>query len=201
MKSNVSTLATVDKFMNKNLIILKGDLPLTVACRRFFDHKIGSLLIECSSDKSFACLTKTDIINVIGKGEDPGLILSQDAASKPLITITANESLENAMLKMAKNKLKRIFITENNSKNIIGVISSSDILRIAPGLLEIAREEYLIQDSGFETNKTFSGNCDDCKQFSEFLNDLGGFALCENCIKSRQDGEEDLESLNSDEED
>ena len=46
----------------------------------------------------------------------------------------------------------------------------------------------------------FSGTCDDCKEFSENLTDVGGFALCENCIKHSQDEEEDLESLTEDDE-
>ena len=72
-------------------------------------------------------------------------------------------------------------------------------MRIAPGLLEIAREELLIQSSeGVEEKEQFSGTCDDCKEFSEFLTDVGGFVLCKNCLKSHQDEEEDLESLNVD---
>lgn len=197
---NNSTYATVDKFMRTDLIILKGDIPLTVACRRFSDHKVGSLLIE-TSDNKFGCLTKTDIINVIGRGEDPGLIKSQDVSSIPLFTIHKNESLEKSMLIMAKNNLKRLFIVDSSEK-ILGVISSSDIIRIAPGLLGIAREEAIIKnaEASDPTSKNkFSGVCDDCKQFTEYLREIGGFALCDNCIKTT-DIEEDIDNLSTDDE-
>ena len=188
---------TLEHFMVKKVIILNGDLPITVACKYFYNYKVGSLLIE-TTEKEYACLTKTDIINIIGKGLDPGLVRTGDIASKPLITCPEKETLENAMILMAKNGIKRIFIT-NNKKKIIGVISSSDILRIAPGLLEIAREEMLIHSSEeIEEKKKFSGTCDDCREYSDFLTDVGGFVLCENCLKSHQDEEEDLESLNED---
>ena len=151
------------------------------------------VLVETSNNE-FACITKTDIINVIGKGLDPGLIRCEEVASFPLVTIPLNENLENAMILMAKSKLKRLFIV-NSRKDIVGVISSSDILRIAPGLLEISREEMLLQSAeDVQERKKFSGNCDDCKEFSEFLTDVGGFALCENCYKQRLE-EEDEESL------
>ena len=190
MKTNSSSVATVEKFMQTNLIKLKGEVPLTVACRRFFDHKVGSLLIE-TTDNKHGCLTKTDIINVIGKGEDPGLIRVQDACSKPLLTISKNESLNEAMLSMAKNKLKRIFVVDEK-ENILGVISSSDILRIAPGLLEIFREESMIQNAEqISSNSIFSGNCDNCKQFSEFLREIGGFALCKDCIALSEESDDD----------
>lgn len=192
--------AIIEHFMIKKekIIKLNGELPLTVACKYFYTYKVGSLLIETSNNE-YACLTKTDIIHVIGKGLDPGLIRCEEVASYPLITIDKDETLENAMLIMATNRLKRLFIV-NARKDIVGVISSSDILRIAPGLLEIAREEMLLQsvEALTEENK-FSGNCDDCKEFSEFLTDVGGFALCESCIKQRQD-EEDEESLIEDDE-
>ena len=196
--SNFENFPSVEHFMVKKVIKLKGDVPITVACKYFYNNKLGSLLIE-TSDNEYACLTKTDIINVIGRGLDPGLVNIEDVASKPIITIAQNESLENAMLLMAKKHIKRLFIV-NQRKAIIGVISSSDILRIAPGFLDISREELLIQSSEkAEENKTFSGNCDDCKEFSESLTDIGGFALCENCIKQQQE-DEDLENLNEDSE-
>lgn len=196
--SNLANLDTIEQFMNKNVIKLKGNIPITVACKYFYNYKIGSLLIETSNNE-YACLTKTDIINIIGKGLDPGLVFIEEVATKPLITIPQTESLENAMLLMAKQKIKRLFIV-NQRKTVIGVISSSDILRIAPGLLDISREELLIQSSEkLEENEIFSGNCDDCKEFSESLTDVGGFALCENCIKQKGE-EEDLESLNEDDE-
>lgn len=187
--------AILEHFMIKKdkIIKLKGELPLTVACKYFYTYNVGSILIETSNNE-FACITKTDIINVIGRGLDPGLIRCEEVASFPLITIAMNENLENAMLLMAKNKVKRLFI-ENSRKDIVGVISSSDILRIAPGLLEITREEILLQSAeDLEERKKFSGNCDDCKEFSEFLTDVGGFALCESCYKHRLE-EEDEESL------
>lgn len=186
MKVNVKRVATIDKFMRSNLIILEGDLPLTVACRRFLDNKTGSLLIESTTDKKFGCLTKTDIINVIGRGEDPGLVRAQDVATRPLVTIHKNQSLEDAMLKMAKNNLKRMFIVDS-SETILGVISSSDILRIAPGLLEISREESLIQNTEqYHNNEKISGICDNCSNFSDYLKEMGGFTLCSECLDSRQ---------------
>ena len=189
---------TLEHFMIKNVIKLKGNVPITVACKYFYNNKIGSLLIE-SSTNDFACLTKSDIINIIGKGLDPGLVTVEEVASKPLITNSQTVSLENAMLLMAKKRIKRLFII-NSRKTIVGVISSSDILRIAPGLLDISREELLIQSSeGLDENKSFSGICDDCKEFSESLTDVGGFAFCETCIKQHRE-EEDLETLNEDDE-
>ena len=72
---------TLEHFMIKNVIILDGQLPLTIACKYFYNYRVGSLLIE-TSEKDYACLTKTDIINVIGKGLDPGLVRTEDIAKK-----------------------------------------------------------------------------------------------------------------------
>lgn len=190
-------IGILEHFMVKDVIKLNGEVPITVACKYFYNHKVGSILIETSNNE-FACITKTDIIHVIGRGLDPGLVRCEEVASYPLITIDQSESLENAILLMAKKGIKRLFITDAR-KNIVGVISSSDILRIAPGLIEITREELLMKSVEVmeEKEAKFSGVCDDCREFSEFLTDVGGFLLCENCIKNQRE-DEDLESLNED---
>lgn len=189
--------AILEHFMIKEVIKLAGEVPITVACKYFYNYKVGSILIETSNNE-YACITKTDIIHVMGRGLDPGLVRCEEVASYPLITIDKSESLENAILLMAKKGIKRLFITDAR-KNIVGVISSSDILRIAPGLIEITREELLMKSVEVleEQETKFSGTCDDCREFSEFLTDVGGFLLCENCIKNQRE-EEDLESLNED---
>ncbi len=189
-------VAILEHFMIKKVIKLAGEVPVTVACKYFYNYKVGSLLIETSNNE-YACLTKSDIINVIGQGLDPGLVRCEEVASFPLVTIDQNDTLENAMLLMAKKGIKRLFIVDGR-KNIVGVISSSDILRIAPGLLEISREELLLKSvESVKEIETFAGNCDDCKGFSEKLTDVGGFLLCENCIANHQDQDE---SLNEDDE-
>lgn len=183
--------ATVEEFMIKDLVAIDGELPVTVACRRFLDHKVGSLLVLLP-ESDYACLTKTDIINVIGKGEDPGLVRTRNVASHPIKTCAPATSLEDAMLEMSKHNITRLFVVGPDDNKPVGVISSSDILRIAPGLLEIAREESFLRNATEESDDEYqSGYCDDCKQFSEYLKIIGGFAYCKDCLASQEDEEED----------
>lgn len=169
--------------MNTNIIQINGDLPITVACKKIIDNQIGSLLVD-----NDAVLTKSDIISTIAKLADPGIAKIRDFSSKPLITCLEHDRLEDAMLKMAKLKIKRIFIV-NERNDIVGIITSTDILRIAPGLIEVMREEIFLQtvEAQLEQKEYFSGSCDNCKNHREYLKNVGGFALCKNCFEEHSD--------------
>ena len=125
--------AILEHFMIKEVIKLAGDVPITVACKYFYNYKVGSILIETSNNE-YACITKTDIIHVMGRGLDPGLVRCEEVASYPLITIDKSESLENAILLMAKKGIKRLLINDAR-KNIVGVLCSSDFFGIGAGLI------------------------------------------------------------------
>jgi signal-transduction protein with cAMP-binding, CBS, and nucleotidyltransferase domain len=193
---NNEITAIVEQFMVNQVVRLDGKLPITVACKRLLDNQVGSLLIE--NGGSYGVFSKTDVLKCIAQLEDPGLVRTRDFATKPIITCFPTDSLEDAMLKMAKNSIKRLFVIDPKTENetVVGVISSSDILRIAPGLMEVLREEAFLRsaDHTQENGKEyFDGICDDCKNHSEFLTDLGGFALCKKCVEAREEEEQLLE--------
>ena len=71
--------------------------------------------------------------------------------------------------------------------NLVGVVSSKDILGVMPELIEIIQERTRIEDAteAEETaeaeEKPLSGYCDRCGVFSENLRDDNGQNLCEDC--------------------
>ena len=86
---------------------------------------------------------------------------------------------------ISKNKIDLILlIDENDPTTPLGIISTNDLLKFAPGLLSIRREQQLvttISSSGLETSH-FQGFCDDCNNYSEKLSLANGYTLCPRCI-------------------
>jgi Zn finger protein HypA/HybF involved in hydrogenase expression len=70
--------------------------------------------------------------------------------------------------------------------DLLGLISSKDILGVMPELVEIIQERTRIEGAGGseETEveeKPLSGYCDRCGIYSEDLKDVNGQYLCEDC--------------------
>ncbi|MFW9930855.1 MAG: CBS domain-containing protein [Candidatus Thorarchaeota archaeon] len=182
--NNTEESDSIGPFMIRKVIKVKSDVYLTKAAKLMIENNIGSVLVEISGDK-FSILTKTDIIRVLANGDDPrNKKIADIIGDKDLITCFASDSLEDAMLSMAKNKIERLVVIDTNEK-IVGIISSSDILKIAPGLMEIKREQQFITDAASNLDESFEGYCDSCKNFDEQLQEVGGFALCKECIAER----------------
>ncbi len=105
--------------------------------------------------------------------------------SEPVSFVSADETLESTMLLMGQKNIERILVVENEDlSRPLGIISTNDILKFAPGLLRIRRERLLIEtipDEGNHTSLTFKGFCDDCRNYSENLKTTNGYTLCPEC--------------------
>ena len=178
---------TIADFMIPKIIKIKGDFVLTKAAKLMIKNNIGSVLVELKN-KKYSIITKTDIIRIISEDKDPTTILIKEVVDqKELLSCFPSDSLEDAMLKMAKYKIERLIVIDPQNNKILGIISSSDLLRIAPGLLEIKREEQYLTEASSINSESFAGYCDSCSNFDEQLKELGGFALCKECYEKKDE--------------
>jgi len=71
--------------------------------------------------------------------------------------------------------------------NLVGLISSKDILNVMPELIEIIQERNRIEcaenpEEAEEIDEApLSGYCDRCGVYSDDLKDVNGQNLCEDC--------------------
>jgi CBS domain containing-hemolysin-like protein len=75
---------------------------------------------------------------VVAIGKKPSEVIVDEIATKPVVTANPSLDVSKAMSMMAKLNIRRLIIVENN--NVVGIVTYRDLLRIAPGLLEIALE-------------------------------------------------------------
>lgn len=172
------------KTRDSGIVSMPSNLPVTETAKLMTDHHIGSVIIK--DEEIIGIITKGDIIQqVVGRGLDPGIVLAGDVMSKPVVYVLADETLENTMLLMSKKQIERILVVdENDPPTPLGIISTNDLLRFAPGLLSIRREQQLvttISTSNLESS-SFQGFCDDCNNYSDNLSLANGYTLCPRCI-------------------
>ncbi|MFW9905393.1 MAG: cyclic nucleotide-binding/CBS domain-containing protein [Candidatus Thorarchaeota archaeon] len=175
---------------NKGIISMPGNQPVVEAAKLMVENQVGSIIIK--NNQIEGIITKGDIIQrVVGRALDPGIILVDDVMSKPVSFVSADETLENTMLLMAQENIERILVVEGNDySRPLGIVSTNDILKFAPGLLRIHRERLLmesVQKSVDDNDREFiefEGFCDDCGNFSQNLKSTNGYTLCPTCLGS-----------------
>lgn len=180
----------------KGIISMPSNQPVAEAAKLMADNHVGSVIIKDGEIKGI--ITKGDIINrVVGRALDPGIIMVDDVMTKPVSYVSVDETLENTMLIMGQKNIERMLVVENEDlSKPLGIVSTNDILKFAPGLLRIHRERLLIETVPEEVNHTtttFRGFCDDCGNYSEKLSTANGYTMCPECIKPLPDEDQTSE--------
>jgi signal-transduction protein with cAMP-binding, CBS, and nucleotidyltransferase domain len=105
--------------------------------------------------------------------------------TSPLVTIEPEATVSEAARRMSRLNIRRLGVIYKG--NLVGIVSSKDILGVMPELIEIIQERTRIEGAAEaeETAETeeipLSGYCDRCGVFSENLKDVNGQNLCEDC--------------------
>jgi len=90
-------------------------------------YSIGSLVVVDSKKKIVGIVTERDIMQkVTAPNKLAGKVLVEDIMSNKLITIDANELLDDAVYLMIKNKIKKLPVTDNNE--LVGIVTATDIV-------------------------------------------------------------------------
>ena len=73
--------------------------------------------------------------------------------------------------------------------DLVGIISSKDILAVTPELLETIQEKARIESGQIEEtteSSLLAGYCDRCGQWFSRLKEVEGEFLCEDCLSESQ---------------
>ena len=111
-----SPVATIDSEANVR------DAALLMA-----DRKIGSIVIE-RQGKPIGIVTERDMLErVVSLCRDPCETKMREIMSSPLVTISKDIGILDAMRKMRENGISRLVVMENNT--LLGIVSERDIIR------------------------------------------------------------------------
>jgi CBS domain-containing protein len=118
----------VSEIMNTKLETISSDDSVYSAIEKMIDRRIRSLLVLPKDEKDeYGVITVRNIIfKVLTKKLDPHKIRVGEIASKPIIAVSKDASIEDIYGLMEKNNIARVFVKEGNK--IIGVVSFFDIM-------------------------------------------------------------------------
>lgn len=147
-------------------------------------NKVGCVVVTAGEDRPIGIITERDlVVRVVASDLKPSKVAVKEIMSTPLITIGPDETLNEAGRMMSRLNIRRLGVMYKGE--LVGIVSSKDVLGIMPELIEIIQEKTRIENQGISTElleqPPLAGYCDNCGQWADDLTEVEGNFLCEDC--------------------
>jgi CBS domain-containing protein len=122
-------MKTAADVMTKHVVRVEPDSTVAKAIELMKQWNVSSLLVRRESGiDTWGFMTVTDLIEkVVAEGLDPEEIHVHQIMSKPVITVSPRNSLQECAALLARADIRRVLVYDG--KEIVGIVSSSDIFK------------------------------------------------------------------------
>ena len=173
----------VKDVMSSPVITVNEKEPVTKVAKLMGKHDLGCIIVTGKDGKPLGIITERDLVTrVLAKNRPRYKLAAKGVMTAPLVTIDPDENLSEAARRMSRLNVRRLGVMYKGE--LVGVISSKDILAITPELIEIMQEKAKIQGESVTEEATYlqmAGYCDLCGQWSDTLEEVEGSFICEDC--------------------
>lgn len=179
--ANMTTRVLVRDIMNSPVVSADPDESVREIAKKMKEEKIGSIVI-IEKGKPVGIVTDWDIVTVgVVKDIKPSQLKARDVMQQ-LHTIESEESITEAARLLRKHNIKRLGVVYKN--RLVGIISSSDVIAVTPELVDVVSEKAALIRGELGITRPaakVSGYCDECGEWSDFLQYNEGVFICEVC--------------------
>jgi len=174
----------VKDVMSSPVITIEENETADKAARLMAKQNVGCIVVIGKQGKPLGVITERDlVVRVLARNNQPSKLVAKEVMTSPLITVDPDENLSEAARRMSRINIRRLGVMYKG--NLVGLISSKDILAITPELLEIIQEKARIEGGKVTEENSESpalaGYCDQCGGWSDNLEEVEGNFLCEDC--------------------
>jgi signal-transduction protein with cAMP-binding, CBS, and nucleotidyltransferase domain len=148
-------------------------------------HDVGCIIVTTKEAKPLGIITERDlVVRVLAKNVMPDTVVAKEVMTSPLMTIEPDVPITDAARRMSRLNIRRLGVMYKGQ--LVGIVSSKDVLAVMPELLEIIQEKALIEGENMaeeaeKESTPLAGNCDRCGGSSDDLKEVDGEFLCEDC--------------------
>lgn len=176
----LKTKILIRDVMNSPVITASPEDFLDVLAQKMVEYKVGSVIIMDGGELK-GIVTDEDIVaKAVAKNLQPREVKAKDVMSTPLITIDAESDVTEAARLMRKHKVKRLGVVYRG--DVVGMISVSDVIAVTPELVDVLSEKArILTGERIRLKGYVAGYCDACNQWSDYLLEVDGKFLCEEC--------------------
>src|ERR671935_700168 len=114
--------------MSKVVLTLGPGHTLRDAARRMTEKGVGAAVVIDEETPGPRVISERDILNSLGRGEDPDGERVGDHMSDTVISAAPGWSLERAAMEMSKRHIRHLVVVERGE--LAGILSMRDIVRV-----------------------------------------------------------------------
>jgi signal-transduction protein with cAMP-binding, CBS, and nucleotidyltransferase domain len=175
----------VKDIMSSPVITTDENATANRAAQLMDKHSIGCIVVTSKDGKPLGIITEKDLVSrVLAKNIKPDSLKAREVMTSPLITIEPSEKINEAARRMSRLNIRRLGVMYK--EQLVGILSSKDILAVMPELIEMTQEKALIEGENMveeaeKESTPLAGYCDACGIWSDSLRETNGDFLCEDC--------------------
>ena len=176
----------VKDVMSSPVVTIHENAPANQVAELMDKHGLGCIIVSSKERKPIGIITERDLVRrVLAKNVIPDSFKAKEVMTSPLITIEPDEKISEAARRMSRLNIRRLGVIYKGQ--LVGVLSSKDLLSVMPELIEIIQEQALIEgenraQEAEEKLTPLAGYCDRCEGWSDNLKQFNGEFLCDDCI-------------------
>lgn len=180
-------VATAKDVMSKPVISVNENDNAMNAAKLMEKHEIGGIVIVNKDGKPLGIVTERDLATrVVAKGLQSKDVSVSSIMSRPIATIDGEASIREVAKKMSKLEIRRLAVVSKG--DLQGIITSKDILRITPVMMDILSERSRINaNEPIRETSNLAGYCDNCSEWSLSLSYHEGKFQCEDCLSDAEE--------------
>jgi CBS domain-containing protein len=124
-------MTTARDIMTKGAECAQSTETIVDAARKMRDLDVGALPICGEDNRLKGMITDRDIVlNAVADGKDPNSVRVEEYAGGEVVTIGADDSVEEALATMSKAHVRRLPVIDGH--DLVGMVSQADIARNLP---------------------------------------------------------------------
>ena len=127
----------VSDIMTTDVVTARPDETIVEVARKMAENKIGSVIVVNDTGVIIGIVTEGDIVRrVVARGLDPSQTVVETIMTRNPVTIYEDATLSDAAELMKRKGIGHLPVVNENGR-LVGIITRSDIVRIAPSLISV----------------------------------------------------------------
>ena len=140
----------VKQAMTKQVLVTNPNTTVRDAAKVMSENRVGCLVVM-EDKKLVGIVTELDIVSKVVAGDlDPNTTAVQEVMTKEVITIQADQTLEEASNLMIEHQIKKLPVLEKDK--LVGIITATDLISVQPKMIQTLANLLL-----FEEKKSVAG--------------------------------------------
>jgi len=133
-----ASMVLVRDVMSRDVKVVRPDTSVKEIVATMTKFDVGSMLVV-QSERPVGIITERDVLRrLVEPSLAPETLTARQVMTSPLLSINENASIEEAAKLMAKKKIKRLPVM--NNEKLVGIVTFTDIVFKVPTMLSLLEE-------------------------------------------------------------